>query len=179
MHPLPSFRAKVESFGDAVEQIASWHRWTARARRRRRVCCHEVQHCTCARANDCPIVLPLCRRAMWLCSCSTATNRLVHTISVSNRLRLGCRGMKSSDWRVCLQGVVRQQDLALMQVAIDKGKPVMFAINKTDCIPAAERGPILRHLMKQLSESISQVACVLARCEMNGNACAVGRHYHR
>ena len=87
--------------------------------------------------------------------------------------------MKSSDRRVCLQGVVRQQDLALMQVAIDKGKPVMFAINKTDCIPAAERGPILRHLMKQLSESISQVACVLARCETNGNACAVGRHYNR
>jgi hypothetical protein len=44
-----------------------------------------------------------------------------------------------------------------MQVAIDKGKPVMFAINKTDCIPAAERGPVLRHLMKQLHESISQV----------------------
>ncbi len=87
--------------------------------------------------------------------------------------------MQSCDWRVCLQGVVRQQDLALMQVAIDKGKPVMFAINKTDCIPAAERGPVLRHLMKQLSESISQVLWrVFARCESNGHAFAVGRHYH-
>jgi hypothetical protein len=33
-----------------------------------------------------------------------------------------------------LQVVVRQQDPALMQVAIDKGKSVIFAINKSDCI---------------------------------------------
>ena len=70
-----------------------------------------------------------------------------------------CAG--SADCAMVVQGVVRQQDLALMQVAIDKGKPVMFAINKTDCIPAADRGPILRHLLKQLSESISQVLPIL------------------
>ena len=53
--------------------------------------------------------------------------------------------------------MLRQQDLALMQVAIDKGKPVMFAVNKTDCIPAAERGPVLKQLLKQLHDAISQV----------------------
>ncbi len=58
---------------------------------------------------------------------------------------------------VALQGVLRQQDLALMQVAIDKGKPVMFAVNKTDCIPADERGAVLKQLLKQLHDSISQV----------------------
>jgi predicted GTPase len=65
--------------------------------------------------------------------------------------------LAAADCVLALQGVLRQQDLALMQVAIDKGKPVMFAVNKTDCIPAAERGPVLKQLLKQLHDAISQV----------------------
>jgi predicted GTPase len=80
-----------------------------------------------------------------------------------------------------LQGVVRQQDLALMQVAIDKGKPVMFAINKTDCIPAEERGAVLRHLIKQLHESISQArpSRLLVGAHRQRHAFAVGRYNNR
>jgi hypothetical protein len=74
-----------------------------------------------------------------------------------NSASFGCVKGEPQLIRPSLQGVVRQQDLALMQVAIDKGKPVMFAINKTDCIPAAERGVVLRSLLKQLHDSISQV----------------------
>lgn len=68
-----------------------------------------------------------------------------------------------------------------MQVAIDKGKPVMFAINKTDCIPAEERGAVLRHLIKQLHESISQVrpSLLLVGAQRQRHAFAVGRYHNR
>jgi hypothetical protein len=79
-----------------------------------------------------------------------------------------------------LQGVVRQQDLALMQVAIDKEKPVIFAINKFDCIPAEERGAVLRHVINQLHESISQARpsrlLVSAQQLHQRHAFAVGRY---
>ena len=80
-----------------------------------------------------------------------------------------------------LQGVVRQPDLALMQVAIDKGNPVMFAIKKTDCIPVEERGAVLRHLIKQLHESISQVrpSRLLVSAQHQRHAFAAGRYNDR
>jgi hypothetical protein len=68
-----------------------------------------------------------------------------------------------------------------MQVAIDKGKPVMFAINKTDCIPAEERGAVLRHLIKQLHESISQArpSRLLVSALHQRHAFTVGRYNDR
>ena len=68
-----------------------------------------------------------------------------------------------------------------MQVVIDKGKPVMFAINKTDCIPAEERGAVLRDLIKQLHESISQArpSRLLVSAQHQRHAFAVGRYNDR
>ena len=61
-------------------------------------------------------------------------------------------------------GVVRQQDLALMQVAIDKGKPVIFAINKSDCIPGGGTGRRFAAFDKTASrEFISGASLALAR----------------
>ena len=56
-----------------------------------------------------------------------------------------------------LQGVVRQPDLALMQVAIDKGNPVMFAIKKTDCIPVEERGDLVAAYHRRLTSEDPEV----------------------
>ena len=80
-----------------------------------------------------------------------------------------------------LQSVALRQDLALVQVTIDKGKPVMFAINKTDCIPVEERGAILRHLIKRLHESISQArpSRLLVGAHRQRHAFAVRRSTNR
>jgi hypothetical protein len=51
-------------------------------------CWHGEKRCTCTGANYCPSVLLLCPRATWWCSCSTATNRLVRRILVSNRFAI-------------------------------------------------------------------------------------------
>ena len=57
----------------------------------------------------------------------------------------------------------------------------MFAINKPNCIPAEERGAVLRHLIKQLHESISQArpSRLLVSAQHQRHAFAVGRYNGR
>ena len=57
----------------------------------------------------------------------------------------------------------------------------MFAINKPNCIPAEERGAVLRHVIKQLHESISQArpSRLLVSALHQRHAFTVGRYNDR
>ena len=65
-------RAKVESHGDAVEQIASWHRFkTSGDLFFELICVILLSMCSNLVASR------RCQRVTWQCSCLTAMNRFV------------------------------------------------------------------------------------------------------
>ncbi len=167
-----SRRAKVQSRGDAVEQIASWHRSASPLAASRAKFWRESMLQPDASTLRSIASLSTCDVAVLMLDGNEPVSGACCEPSTAQSLAV-------AHWEIAPQGVVRQQDLALMQVAIDKGKPVMFAVNKTDCIPAAERGPVLKQLLKQLHDAISQVRTRRLQTRWLPYVAAVGGHYHR